>query len=85
MREADGGPCATDPLDSVTLRDALRSLPDEQREVVVLRHVVGLSPGEIAGRMGRTESSVHGLHHRGRGAMRAALLKVGAAPTVMAS
>ena len=55
------------------LRDALATLPDDQREVIVLRHVVGLSPGEIAGRLGRTEPSIHGLHHRGRGALRAAL------------
>lgn len=48
------------------LREALAALPEDQREVVVLRHVVGLTPGEIADRMGRSESSVHGLHHRGR-------------------
>jgi RNA polymerase sigma-70 factor (ECF subfamily) len=55
------------------LRDALADLPDEQRDVVVLRHVVGLTPGEIADRLGRTESSVHGLHHRGRRALKAHL------------
>ena len=49
-----------------TMRAALAALPDEQREVVLLRHVLGLTPGEIAKRMGRTESSIHGLHHRGR-------------------
>lgn len=49
-----------------TVRAALAALPDEQREVVVLRHIVGLSPAEIADRMGRSESSIHGLHHRGR-------------------
>ena len=49
-----------------TVRAALAALPDEQREVVVLRHIVGLTPAEIANRMGRTESSIHGLHHRGR-------------------
>jgi RNA polymerase sigma-70 factor (ECF subfamily) len=55
------------------LRDALAELPDEQRDVVVLRHLVGLTPGEIASRLGRTESSVHGLHHRGRRALKATL------------
>ena len=30
------------------LHDALAALPDEQRSVVLLRHVVGLTPGEIA-------------------------------------
>jgi RNA polymerase sigma-70 factor, ECF subfamily len=49
-----------------TVRSALAALPDEQREVVVLRHIIGLSPAEIADRMGRSESSIHGLHHRGR-------------------
>lgn len=49
-----------------TVRAALAALPDEQREVVVLRHIIGLSPAEIADRMGRSESSIHGLHHRGR-------------------
>jgi RNA polymerase sigma-70 factor, ECF subfamily len=57
-------------LDQVeTVRAALAAIPDEQREVVVLRHVVGLSPAEIADRLGRTESSIHGLHHRGRRAL----------------
>jgi RNA polymerase sigma-70 factor, ECF subfamily len=48
------------------VREALEALPADQREVVLLRHVVGLSPGEIADRLGRTEGSIHGLHHRGR-------------------
>ena len=64
------------------LRLALADLPDEQRDVIVLRHLVGLSPTEIAGRMGKTEPSVHGLHHRGRVALRNALVERGCAPTV---
>lgn len=64
------------------LRGALESLPDEQRDVIVLRHVVGLSPTEIAGRLGKTEPSIHGLHHRGRTALRTALTERGCAPTV---
>jgi RNA polymerase sigma-70 factor, ECF subfamily len=75
---------SSDPLDAVSVRDALLSLPVEQRRVVMLRHIVGLTPSEIAGRMGRTESSVHGLHHRGRGALRSALCQIDAAPAVMA-
>ena len=65
-------PASTSPVDldrCETVRAALSALPDEQREVVVLRHVVGLTPAEIADRMGRTESSIHGLHHRGRRAL----------------
>jgi len=53
--------------------------------VVVLRHLVGLTPGEIAERMGRTEASVHGLHHRGRKAMRRELIDVACAPTTVTS
>jgi RNA polymerase sigma-70 factor (ECF subfamily) len=62
------------------LRAALATLPDEQRQVVVLRHLVGLSPGEIADRLGRTESSVHGLHHRGRRALRQELARMESGP-----
>jgi RNA polymerase sigma-70 factor (ECF subfamily) len=67
---------------SLMLRDALATLPDDQREVIVLRHVVGLTPGEIAGRLGRTEPSIHGLHHRGRGALRSTLRQMECGPTV---
>jgi RNA polymerase sigma-70 factor, ECF subfamily len=67
------------------LRDALLRLPEEQREVLVLRHLVGLSPGEIANRLGKTEGSIHGLHHRGRGALRIALRELEAAPVIAAT
>jgi RNA polymerase sigma-70 factor (ECF subfamily) len=67
------------------LRDALATLPEDQRQVVVMRHLVGLSPGEIAGRLGRTESSIHGLHHRGRGALRTALAEMDCGPTINAA
>ena len=68
----------------LSLREALDRLPPDQREVLVLRHVAGLSPGEIATRLGKTEASVHGLHHRGRGALRAALRDLDAAPVTAA-
>jgi len=64
-----------------TVRAALSTLPQEQREVVVLRHVVGLTPGEIAQRMGRTEGSIHGLHHRGRRALQRELERLEATPS----
>ena len=68
-----------------SLRQALDRLPAEQREVLVLRHVVGLSPVEIADRMNKTESAIHGLHHRGRGALKAALRELDAAPVVQSA
>jgi RNA polymerase sigma-70 factor (ECF subfamily) len=66
---------------SYCVREALAALPDEQRKVVVLRHVVGLSPGEIATCMGRSESSIHGLHHRGRRALQAEFASRESAPS----
>jgi RNA polymerase sigma-70 factor (ECF subfamily) len=63
-----------------SLRAALATLPPEQREVVILRHLAGLSPREIAQRTGRSESAVDGLHHRGRRALCAELTRLGAAP-----
>jgi RNA polymerase sigma-70 factor, ECF subfamily len=82
--DREDGVHGSDPCEALTLRQAIGSLPDDQREVVVLRHVVGMSPGEIATRLGRSEPSVHGLHHRGRGALRAELLRLHAAPAVLA-
>ncbi len=67
------------------LEQALDMLPDDQRDVVMLRHLVGLSPTEIAERMGRTEASVHGLHHRGRENLRRELSNIECAPTTRAA
>jgi RNA polymerase sigma-70 factor (ECF subfamily) len=67
------------------LEQALEALPEEQRNVVVLRHLAGLSPAEIAERMGRTEPSIHGLHHRGRHALKQELMAIGCAPTARAA
>jgi RNA polymerase sigma-70 factor (ECF subfamily) len=67
---------------SRSLRDALLHLPEEQREVLILRHLVGLSPVEIAGRLNKTEGSIHGLHHRGRSALQLALREMDAGPVV---
>jgi RNA polymerase sigma-70 factor (ECF subfamily) len=68
---------------TMTVTAALETLSAQQRDVVFMRHVVGLTPGEIAGRLGRTESSVHGLHHRGRRALREELLKMNAGPSTV--
>jgi RNA polymerase sigma-70 factor (ECF subfamily) len=62
------------------LREALDQLPDEQREVLILRHIAGLSPCEIAELLGKSEGSIHGLHHRGRAALQGSLRDLGAAP-----
>jgi RNA polymerase sigma-70 factor, ECF subfamily len=73
---------ADDAQDSVrSLHTALQALPEEQRSVVVMRHLVGLTPPEIAKRLGRSESSIHGLHHRGRRALQEELRRLDAAPS----
>lgn len=82
VRLADNGSAQTSIEKGRDLREALEELPDDQREVLVLRHVVGLSPLEIAGTLNKTESSVHGLHHRGRRTLRTSLEERGAVPVV---
>lgn len=67
------------------LRAALDTLPHDQRQVMMLRFIVGLSPGEIAERLGRTEDAVHALQHRGRRRLQAELTLLGAAPTALAA
>jgi RNA polymerase sigma-70 factor (ECF subfamily) len=67
------------------LEQALESLPHDQRNVVVLRHLVGLSPGEIGSQMGRSEASIHGLHHRARRALCNELDRLQCAPTTRAA
>jgi RNA polymerase sigma-70 factor, ECF subfamily len=81
--ECGGGPAGRERMSD--LQEALAKLPPDQREVLVLRHFAGLSPTEIAERTGRTEGSVHGLHHRGRKALTAELTSRGAAPATARS
>ena len=70
---------------SAALHDALEELPETQRQVVVMRHLGGYSPGEIAGAIGRSQDSVHGLHHRARRALRQRLENTESAPMVAAA
>jgi RNA polymerase sigma-70 factor (ECF subfamily) len=96
MRQRRATPCADvapaepasqdfDSDRSSALRTALAALPGGQREVVVLRHVIGLSPREIARRLGRSEAAVHGLHNRGRSALRSELEQLGSIPATLAA
>jgi RNA polymerase sigma-70 factor (ECF subfamily) len=72
------------PLERRTsLREALASLTAGQRDVLVLRHVVGFTPEEIAARLGRSVRSVHCLHQRGRAAACTALDELGSAPATV--
>jgi RNA polymerase sigma-70 factor, ECF subfamily len=82
VRIADNGQAQVSVDRGQALREALEELPEDQREVLVLRHIVGLSPVEIATALDKTESSVHGLHHRGRRTLQTSLAELGAAPVV---
>jgi RNA polymerase sigma-70 factor (ECF subfamily) len=66
-----------------SLRAALALLPQGQRDVLLLTHLVGLSPHEIAAVLGCTVRAVHGLHYRGRIAVRVTLTGLGSAPAVV--
>jgi RNA polymerase sigma-70 factor, ECF subfamily len=67
-----------------SLHDALSALSPGQRRVVLSRHLLGLSPVEIAQRLGKSEGSIHALHHRGRRAVQARLLEMHCGPSTMA-
>ena len=66
---------------STDLRAALAALPDDQRQVMLLRLVAGLTPGEVAERLGRSVDAVHALQHRARRRLREELTQAGWAPT----
>jgi RNA polymerase sigma-70 factor (ECF subfamily) len=63
------------------LKAALAALPDDQRQVMLLRLVAGLTPGEVAERLGRSVDAVHALQHRARRRLREELTQSGWAPT----
>jgi RNA polymerase sigma-70 factor (ECF subfamily) len=58
-------------LDRASLSEGLLKLPDLQREVVVLRFLVGLSLPEVALTVGKSESRVKELQLRGLARLRA--------------
>jgi RNA polymerase sigma-70 factor (ECF subfamily) len=70
---------------AASLREALAGLPEEQRRVLLLRQVRGMTPREIAQRLGKTEGSVHALYHRARTSMQASLTGMDAAPATLAN
>jgi RNA polymerase sigma factor (sigma-70 family) len=56
---------------------ALRSLPTRQREVLVLRHLSGLTEAETAAALAITVSAAKSAHHKGIAALRARLSSEG--------
>jgi RNA polymerase sigma-70 factor (sigma-E family) len=60
-------------LERSAVVDALRDLPERQREAIVLRYYADLSEAEIAAAMGITRGAVKSHTARGMAALRAAL------------
>ncbi|HEY7155701.1 MAG TPA: sigma-70 family RNA polymerase sigma factor [Gemmataceae bacterium] len=52
--------------DLTRLAEALEQLPPDQREVITLKHLVGLTLAQISERLGRSSEAVAGLLFRGR-------------------
>lgn len=77
-------PAAPDLADQLharlALTRALATLPETQREVLVLRFVVGLPTVEVATRSGRGVKAVESLQHRGLVALRRSLALEGYRP-----
>lgn len=59
---SEGDPAAM--VDRLDLRDALTRLPANQREVVILRFLVGLSAQEVAAVMGKQPVAIYSLQAR---------------------
>jgi RNA polymerase sigma-70 factor, ECF subfamily len=66
------------------LTAAFAALPDDQRQVMLLRLVAGLTPGEVAAQLGRSVDAVHALQHRARRRLREELTQAGWAPRAAA-
>jgi RNA polymerase sigma-70 factor, ECF subfamily len=64
-----------------SLEDALSSLSAGQRDVLILRDLIGLTPHEAAERLGKSDGAVHMLHHRARRAARERLAGSGGGPS----
>jgi RNA polymerase sigma-70 factor, ECF subfamily len=69
-----------DPDDGRSLRETFRALSSAQRDVLLLREVVGLTPREVAKRLGKTEAAVNTCHHRARRAAVRSLIAMGSTP-----
>jgi RNA polymerase sigma-70 factor (ECF subfamily) len=69
---------AASTLDGEAVRVALRTLTEEQRQVVVLRFVEGWDVDEVAAAMGRKPGAIHALQHRAMSALQRALVRAGA-------
>lgn len=60
-------------IEDLDLRAALQTLPDSQRDVLILRFFVGLSTPEIAEVMGKQPTAVYSLQARAVASLRSVL------------
>lgn len=73
-----------DPDDGRSLRETFRTLSSAQRDVLLLRDVVGLTPHEVAECLGKSEAAVNTCHHRARRAAVRSLIALGSTPATRA-
>jgi RNA polymerase sigma-70 factor, ECF subfamily len=88
LEEVAEAEVAVDPQDLALMRlehsrvvSALRDLSDDQREVLLLRLVSGLSTAEVAAAVGKTTGAVKALQHRGLASLARLLAAAGARTT----
>jgi RNA polymerase sigma-70 factor, ECF subfamily len=70
-----------DPERGRSLRETFSALSSAQRDVLLLRDVVGLTPHEVAKRLGKSQAAVNTCHHRARLAAVRSLISLGSTPT----
>ncbi len=69
----DPGAVVERKLDGERLKQGLRELTEEQKEVVILRFIMGYEHGEVAEIMGRSAGAVRALQFRALSALKGAL------------
>ncbi len=70
LEDADGPGDDGDALTRVAVASALATLPDAQREVLVMRFMLGMSSREVADLSGRGVKAVESIQHRALEALR---------------
>lgn len=60
-------------LDGERLKQGMRELTEEQKEVVILRFIMGYEHGEVADMMGRSAGAIRALQFRALSALKGAL------------
>jgi RNA polymerase sigma-70 factor (ECF subfamily) len=68
---------ALDAESSARMNDLLRVLPEKQREILILRVVVGMSAEETAEAVGSTAGAVRVAQHRALARLKAEIIATG--------